>query len=203
MDEKKFKEKWNELLFGVRSSIRYHTHRRKFFDWLSVCSDFLIIISGGTVVGFASAGESGHHVWTIVFGALIAVIGSFDLVVGFSSKGRDHNDLAREFSSLERQMIAVSHQRTEEKLIAFTNQRLEIEENEPPLLLVLNCHCHNELIRALGFPGNHKVKITFWQSVFKQWFDWFPSSLNKICDSNESQINLSTPVVPKLSSHGS
>ena len=202
MDEKKFKEKWNALLFGVRSSIRYHTHRRKFFDRLSVCSDFLIIISGGTVVGFASAGESGHHVWTIVFGAIIAVIGSFDLVVGFSNKGRDHNDLAREFSSLERQMIAASNQRTEEKLILFTNQRLEIEENEPPLLLVLNCHCHNELIRALGLPENHKVKISIPQSFFMQWFDWFPSRLNKICDTDDSNTNLSPPVVPKLSSPG-
>src|ERR1700722_12676848 len=99
MDEVKIKEKWSDLLFGVRRSIRYHTHRRKFFDKLSVWSDFLIIISGGTVVGFASAGEmaSHHRAWTIIFGAIIAIIGSFDLVIGFSNKSRDYHDLARAF----------------------------------------------------------------------------------------------------------
>jgi hypothetical protein len=187
MEDKKIREKWNELLFGVRRSFRYHTHRRKFFDKLSVWSDFLVIISGGTVVGFASSSETGHRAWMIVFGALVAIIGSFDLVIGFSNRARDFHDLAREFSELERQMTAAQENRTEKDLIAFTNRRLEIEEEEPPILQVLNCYCHNELIKALEFPEKEKVKITFWQSFFKQWFDLFPSSLGKNGEKNEPQ----------------
>jgi hypothetical protein len=188
MDEKKFKENWSVLLNGIRRSVRYHTHRRKFFDNLSVWSDFLIIISGGTVVGFASSGEGKHQMWTIIFGALTAIIGSFDLVIGFSSKARDYHDLAREFSELERQMIAVRETRTEKDLIIFTNRRLEIEEDEPPILQVLNCYCHNELVKSMDLPEKEKVKITFWQSVFKQWVDVFPSNLEKIGDKSESPI---------------
>jgi hypothetical protein len=172
-------EKWRALLYGVRRSIRYHTHRRKFFDKLSVWADFLVIVSGGTIVGFASADESGHRVWTIAFGALVAIIGSFDLVIGFSGKARDYHDLAREFSELERDMITASEARTKENLTRFINRRLEIEEEEPPILQVLNCYCDNELMKALGVPEEHYVKITFWQSFFKQWFDWFPSELKK------------------------
>jgi len=182
MEDAKIKEKWSDLLFGVRRSFRYHTHRRKFFDKLSVWSDFLIIISGGTVVGFACSNETGHRAWTIVFGALVAIIGSFDLVIGFSNKARDYHDLAREFSELERQMTAATDARTKENLILFTNRRLEIEEDEPPILQVLNCYCHNELVDALGLPKNEKVKISNPQSFFKQWFDLHPSTLQKFCD---------------------
>ena len=182
MEESKIKEKWSDLLFGVRRTIRYHTHRRKFFDKLSVWSDFLIIISGGTVVGFASSSETGHRAWTILFGALVAVLGSFDLVIGFSNKARDYHDLAREFSVLERQITAATDARTKENLILFSNKRLEIEENEPPILQVLNCYCDNELIKALGLPRNEMVKITFCQSLFKQWFDLNPTSLVKYKD---------------------
>jgi hypothetical protein len=199
MDEKKFKEKWNDLLFGVRRSFRYHTHRRKFFDKLSVWSDFLIIISGGTVVGFASSGETGHRMWTIIFGAAIAIIGSFDLVIGFSNKARDFHEIARQFSELERQMVAARETRTEKDLMTFTNRRLEIEEDEPPILQVLNCYCHNELVKALGLPEKEKVKITFWQSFFKQWGDINPSNLEKIGDKLDTQATI-PPKVTALQS---
>lgn len=179
MDETKLKEKWNDLLFGVRRSVRYHTHRRKFFDKLKVWADFLVIVSGGTVVGLATAEVK--NAWTIGFGAFIGIIGSFDLVVGFSGRARDHHDLAKEFSELEREMTAVD-ERTEKELKRLTNRRLQIEEEEPPILQVLNCYCHNELVKALGHPEAQRTGITFLQSVFKQWFDWFPASLEKTID---------------------
>lgn len=181
--EKKLKEKFHNLLFAVRRSIRYHTHRRKFFERFSVTSDFLVIVSGGTVVGFASASGPDHHAWTIFFGAFIAVIGSLDLVIGFSNKARDYRDLARDFSQLEMRMMEVAETYDEKTLITLTNRRLEIEQDEPPTLRVLDSHCHNELIRSMGYSKDEaekeKIKITFLQSVFMQWFDWYPSTLIK------------------------
>lgn len=181
MDDKKLKEEWNDLLFGVRRSVRYHTHRRKFFDRLGVWADFLVIVSGGSVVSFVVAGEN-HSLGAVIFGALTAIIGSFDLVIGFSSSARDHHDLARDFSELERHMTAASGTKTEKELIKFTNRRLEIEEEEPPILQVLNCYCHNELIKAHGYKDSELTRITFLQSFFKQWFDLFPTELVKVGD---------------------
>lgn len=177
MDEQKLNEKWRDLLFSVRRSSRYHTHRRKFFDKLGVWSDFLIIVSGGTVVGCVSSGEPDYKKWAIIFGAVTSVIGSFDLVIGFAGRARDHHDLCREFSQLEREMMSANEERTAENLAKFTNRRLEIEEEEPPLLHVLNAYCHNELVQAMGLSKEHRANVQWWQSIFKQWCDLFPHSL--------------------------
>jgi hypothetical protein len=175
-EEEKIKAGWSDLLFGVRRSIRYHTRRRKFFDALSVWSDFFIIISGGTVVAFA-VGEAKKSVATIILGGIIAVIGTFDLVIGFSTKARDYHDLVKRFSELEREMTLADASRTKEKLAAFRNKRLTIEEEEPPILRVLNNYCHNELCRAMGKDKKYYVKIAWYQSWLKQWFDVFPSTM--------------------------
>src|SRR5205807_849768 len=106
------KEKWNDLLFAVRRSIRYHSYRRRFFERLSVWADFLVIISGGTVVGFSAfaieSSQPYYHWLTVFFGGIIANIGTFDLVIGFSTSARDHHDLAKDFSRLEREMTKVA-----------------------------------------------------------------------------------------------
>jgi len=179
-----------KLLFAVRRSIRYHTHRRKHFERLAVFTNFLIIISGSMVVGFASAGVSDHRVWTITFGALTAILGSLDLVIGFSVKSCDYRNLARDFSQLEMQLMKVGETPDEKNITELTNRRLEIEQNEPPVLRVLDSYCHNEMVRVTDYKTNkeaegEKIKITFLQSVFMPWFDWWPSTLKKNKDRND------------------
>jgi len=194
MSEKNNSDKLFKLLFAVRRSIRYHTHRRKFFERLSVASDFLIIVSGGTVVGFASASPETHKAWTIFFGAFAAVIGSLDLVIGFSNKARDYRELARDFSQLEIRMMGVDDACDDKTLTELTNCRLEIEQNEPPVLRVLDSYCHNEMVRVTDYATyeeseGEKIEISFWQSVFMPWFDWYPSTLKK----NKDRENWNKP----------
>ena len=188
MNENEIEEKWHELLFGVRCSIRYHNYRRRFFERLSVWTDFLTIISGGAVVGFSTyAGETNqpYYHWLSVFaGGLIAILAAFDLVVGFSLRAREHYDLAKQFAELERQMIKSENNLTTKNLAACTDCRLEIEQDEPPILQVLNVYCHNEVCRAGEYPREHKVKIGFFQSLFKQLFDICPAALDKTKDLN-------------------
>jgi hypothetical protein len=172
----KIKLRWGELLFGVRRSIRYHTRRRKFFDALSVWADFLIIISGGTALAFA-VGEPVKNKVTAVLAGIISLIGTLDLVIGFSTKARDYHDLVKEFSALEREMTLMDTNRTQENLAKFINRRLEIEEEEPPILRVLNNYCHNELCRATGKDKKYWVKINWLQSIFKQWLDVCPAHM--------------------------
>jgi hypothetical protein len=179
-----------KLLFAVRRSIRYHNYRRLFFERWSVVSDFLIIVSGGTVVGLASAGTTTVNPSTLFFGAFIAIVGSLDLVIGFSNKARDYRDLARDFVQLEIQMMEAGDNPDEKTLAALFNKRLEIEQNEPPILRVLDCYCHNEMVRITdyktrGEAEGEKVKITLFQTFFMPLFDWWPSTLKKNRDTDD------------------
>lgn len=185
-------EKWNALFFAVRRSIRYHNYRRRFFESWAVWSNFLVIISGGTVVGFSTyaieTSQPYYHWGSVLFGGIIGIIGTFDLVVGFSNRARDHHDLVREFSQLERDLTKVGDKPTEKDLVTYTNRRLEIEANEPPVLRALDTYCHNELVRAMEKPEGEKAKIAWYQNLFKQWCDIFPERIKKFKDL-ESQGN--------------
>ena len=168
--ENKLRVKFHAQFFGVRKSVRYHTRRRQFFDRLGYITNFLIIITGGgTVYGVSS--ES-HHRLAIIFGSLAGLFSAIDLIIGCSNVARDHHDLARDFSELERQMVAAGDCPTEAQYIAFTNRRLEIEEEEPPKLCVLDVLCHNELVESGGYDEKHKRPIGRVQRFFAQFFDF-------------------------------
>src|ERR1700722_15874745 len=139
---------WNKLMFGVRRSIRYHLNRRQFFERWGKWTNFLLIISGSTVIALASEGGAKKNISTAAVGAVVAILSSIDLVVGFATKARDYHDLMKAFSALEREMTKAEQHLTQQKLAEFTNKRLSIEEDEPPTLRVLDMYCHNELCLA-------------------------------------------------------
>jgi len=191
-----------KLLFAVRRSVRYHTHRRKHFERLAVATNFFVIATGSTVVGIASAGMAEHRALTIFFGALTATLGSLDLVVGFSVKACDYRNLARDFSQLEMQLVKAGANLDEKALAEMTNRRLEIEQNEPPVLRVLDGYCHNEMVRITDYKTyeeaeGEKITISFWQSVFMPWFDWWPSTIIKNKDREDWNKPKSTPGYPQ------
>lgn len=53
-----------------------------------------------------------------------------------------------------------------------TKERLNIEANEPKVKKVLDTICHNELLRAMGYPKSKEIGIGFWQRLFAQIFDF-------------------------------
>jgi hypothetical protein len=163
--------KWDDLFFGVKRTVRYHLHRRKFFGAWKVITKFLVIASGGTVISIASS-EPKKIGWMIFVGAITALIGTLDLVLDFSDKAREHRDLVAAFSDLEAQMVADAV--AKERLVEFTNKRLKLEVDEPPIKQVLNNFCHNELVIAEDYPLAQLADIKWWQSWSKQYFDWCP-----------------------------
>ena len=176
---------WDGLFFGVRRTVRYHLHRRKFFATLKVITDFLVIASGGTVVSLASSTESKSG-WVIFSGAVTAIVGTLDLVLGFSDKARDHRDLVEAFSDLEAEMTADAI--AKERLIEFTNKRLKLEVDEPPTKQVLNKYCHNELVIALDCPQENLAEIGFWQSLLKQFVDINPQNIKTFKQIEDARI---------------
>jgi hypothetical protein len=184
--EHSLKEKWDGLLFDVRRSVRYHNYRRKFFDFLSTWTNFLIIISGTSVVSFASRGEGGSP-WVKFFGALAAILAALDLVIGFSTKSRDYNDLAKDFSRLEIAMNKIGDAYTNENFFDMFNTRLAIEQNEPPIKRVLDIYCWNELSISMGHDKSELYDIKLYQRLFMQFCDIAPQGINKF--SSKKQIS--------------
>lgn len=166
--------KSHDLLFGVRRSTRYHNRRRMFFDRLhKITVSFSIIFGSATVsIALSQAGR----LWVSICAALVAVFSAIDLVFDAPQFSRIHNDLARRFIDLEKEIIT-SPVLSEEDIRRFTAKRLEIESNEPPVLRVLNILCHNELMRAMGYADDALAKIPRCKRILCHFFDLNDSSI--------------------------
>ena len=69
---------------------------------------------------------------------------------GLARRARLHSELARDFVSLEYDMVRAGEDLPEHELREFEARRLGIESREPPVLRVLDAMCHDELATALG-----------------------------------------------------
>lgn len=122
------------LLFGVRRSVRYHMRRQRFFDRLDRAAALASLVAGSsTVVALlASVGEG----LVLAAAAATAAAGACAAVFMPGRRARQHNDLAREFIGLERDLIGTAGDLTPERLAELADRRLAIEAGEPPILRV-------------------------------------------------------------------
>jgi hypothetical protein len=165
--------RWSAMLFGIRRSIRYHQRRRAFFDrWDQIGNVVSLIFGSAAIYGVL---DKDYHLLALVASALVTICSSVNLVYGSAQRARLHHDLSREFIALERQMVGAP---TEDVYQRVAEGRLDIEADEPPVLLVLDSMCHNELLRAEGYPRDLQAKITWWQRLFAQFFDWREHSID-------------------------
>jgi len=172
----------HKLLFGIRRSIRYHTRRRLFFDRLHKLSTFLSALAGTATV--ASVLAKLPPPWIIAFAVAVAIFSVIDLVVGTAQAARLHHDLARQFIALEKDLISLQEP-SQEDINRLTGRRLDIEQNEPPPLKVLDSICHNELLRAMDYPKKDFVKIYWYQRILSQFFDIKEYNITKLPTPNE------------------
>jgi len=171
-----------DLLFGVRRSIRYHNHRRRFFDGLDKFTKILSAVFGSAAVATAL---SGHHVVTGVFAFIIAFFSAIDLVIAAGPSARLHADLAKRFAELEATIVRLDSP-TPQKVRELVADRLMIEADEPPILRVLDSVVYNELCKALGYEQCDMVKIGWLQSLMSQLVDLWPSKIKRNPRAGES-----------------
>lgn len=163
------------LLFDVRRSARYHVRRRGFYERLHKIASALNILSGSTTfIGLIKS----YPNLSLLGAGLVTIVSTVDLVIGSPQMARKHNDLARQFISLEKKIITVDKEKAEQKdIIKLTALRLTIEANEPPVYRVLDALCHNELCKALGYGENSFFKISGLQAALANWIDFFPGKM--------------------------
>lgn len=157
----------HNLLFDVRRSVRYHNRRRAFYDRMNASNTALSLVFGSAAAASALGEQS---LLAVAFGLIVTVGSSLDLVIGSAQKARLHYDLARRFIDLEKQLIA-NPEPEPAALLCMQQERLSIEADEPPVLRVLDCLCHNELVKAMGYDEKHLTKVTGTQRFFAQFFD--------------------------------
>lgn len=158
------------LMFDIRRSVRYHNRRRSFFDRWGLVTNAMTIFFGSAII-LAIFHENEMKWVAVTSAALVTLFSTIDLVVGTNRAGRLHFDLARRFNELERAMIQ-SGDYDEAALRKFIANRLEIEADEPPVLMVLDSICHNDLMRAMGYDKSEMLKISWLQRFLSQLFDY-------------------------------
>lgn len=174
-DEELDDEHW-ELLFAAQRSVRYHRHRQRFFDNVHAAGSLLTAIFGSaTFVGVWGGQEQS---WVVLVALATAVASAMEIVLRPAAVARDHSELARDFIGLEQDLRrARVAGLTPESMQELTSLRLAIEAKEPPIHLVLDTICHNELIRSLGMSQDEMVDVRWDQRIFRNVFDISPGRL--------------------------
>ena len=91
----------------------------------------------------------------------VALVSSLKLVFAFAVKATQHSQFVRDFTLLEKRLRTDA---SEETVMAVTQERLDLEALEPPVMQVLDVLCHNDLLRAMGYADeSEQVAVTWWQ----------------------------------------
>jgi hypothetical protein len=161
------------LLFSIQRSIRYHDRRISHFDKLHKLTNVCTILISGVVILELTGAKSPD--WVKWFAAAAAMLGAFDLVVGYGHRANQHRDLKRRFCVLERKLIQSN---TEHDLQPMHAERSEIEADEPPVFRALDGLCHNEMCAARGYSRtnpeecNHYRTIPWYTRATANWVHW-------------------------------
>ena len=153
------------LLFGVRRSVRYHSCRRAFFDRLNNTTNVTSVLFGSAAL--ASLLASGGRALILIAATVVTFFSAVNLVIGSTRKAREHADLAKKFVELQKQIVGCAKP-TDQDLRNWTQNRLEIEAEEPPVLKVLDSMCHNDQLRADGFSREEFLDIRWYQRLLAQ-----------------------------------
>ena len=171
-NEDKLEDDLFKLQFNLGRSIRYHSRRRKFFDfWDKFTTCCSLVFSSTATYGVLSTNGK----ITLISGAIVTIFSSLSLVIGFSNKARDHFDFVKQYSLLER--MSIKEVLSEKLLKQITDEKLSIESTEPVVLRVLNEMCWNEEAKAQGIKPEKWRKIKWYQRLFSSFFDIVPESI--------------------------
>jgi hypothetical protein len=161
-----------DVLWAAERSERYHARRQAFFDrWRRVTLGANVLFGSAAAVDLLKDGgpEVGHSI-AIVAAFAVAFLSAVDMVISTAEMARLHNELRKKFVTLQAKIRRSSEAPTEAEIHAFQDERLAIEVDEPPIYVVIDLLCVNEIERANGRPP--RVKIKTWQAITGHWWHW-------------------------------
>lgn len=163
LDERTF-----NLLFAVRRSVRYHNHRRRFYEiWNATTVTIGVLGGSSAATGIIATMPQGWEFLPAISAAMVAVFSALDLAIGTAKRGNSHADLARKFIGLEK-LFAHGRILEDQEHEDIIRDRLEIEAGEPTPLRLLDAMCHYELLRSMGDIEKHPV-VPLWRRMLIHW----------------------------------
>ena len=182
MDENKA---YRDELFHVRRSVKYHDHRRRFFENVLNISLFLALICGPSFLLLGMyAGQNADNTTVEVVDwlryvpvILTSVFTGAALLSGTSSKSNLHNRLKTEFIRLRQEMERCQN-REQSQVAEWTAKRLDIEVDEPPINRVVDAICHNEVLQSMGnTDATDYVRVLSWHRLIGPFTRYFDNNL--------------------------
>jgi len=143
------------LLFGVRRSVRYHMHRRRFYEAWNTSTVLVSLIGSSSAILILFSMSGNEVLVASSISALVAVVNALDFAVGTGRRSNEHSDLARQFISLEAKFPSEDVELSAGEIDLLRRERLSIESREPPVMRLLDAMCHYELLRAMGDERAH------------------------------------------------
>ncbi len=161
-------DKLFELKFNVVRSVRYHDFRRRAFDLLNkIITVLLLIFGSGAIAALLQSTPSGKE-WALYCAVAAAILGSFNVVLGSSSKIAFYGALKNKHADLLTK-IESCKEPTDEKLLELQARYSEIEKDEPSISDALNRISFNQAVDALGLDKKEKKPV----SVFDYLLAYF------------------------------
>jgi len=132
---------------GIVKSARYHNRRRMFYEnWnsITVAMSAAMLAAGGVLQIYGDTSP----IWSVLLfaGAIWCAV---DSALGTSKKAGVHNELASQFTQLEKR-FASGRNLTDDEFEEARNLRLDVESREPPTLYLLNELCQMSFERSIG-----------------------------------------------------
>lgn len=167
LEQKYLWGKRHALIERIAISVLYHQKRERFFEaWDKLTKGVAII--GGSAALARIAGDTG----LAIAAALITVTSTAGLVLGFADRSKRHAELARNFRTLEAEIVEYGERDYKEKDLSRWDAKVRlIETSEPPALGLLVVLCQNEIAIAAGHKKN-VVLVPWYKRVFAHYWDF-------------------------------
>ena len=167
MKDNKAQGEFDDLLFHVICSVKYHSRRRRFYENVNNLMLFLAFLySTATISSLLDVFVVAHlNLPAIIISMLLGIT----LVGRVGVKANDHNDLKRRFIRLQQSMELGRATMDETKIAGWREQRLQIEMDELPINRVVHAQCYNEVVKSLKILRDTEkryVKIGFRHRAF-------------------------------------
>lgn len=157
-----------ETYLQVHRSVRYHDRRSSYFVKLHRITSALTVLMSGTILLMITDTMPPSSFINWISG-VAAAFAATDVLVGFSRKAEQHQDLKRQFVALEVKMIEGDNKRS--TWLKHAGECTRIGGDEPAIYRALDVLCHNETSVAFGLNDQVKTLVPF-QAFTANIFKW-------------------------------
>lgn len=166
-------DKQDELVYKINLGFTYHRKLEWFFNFLDKFAAAIAVIGASSVLASFFI-DPNINKYIQIF---IVITSTFSLVFGWSSKSRQHAELAARYSGLERELVAYKNKSDEVLLIKVEQMLLDIEAIEPPANSALVMVVQDELDFSRGAEGIDLGSLGFFRKL--KAYLWMPTSEQK------------------------